>query len=242
MSSMQRAPETGANGASQQGELQQAASGLLDQAARTADAQASTTMTRVGDSLVSVAQAIDEAAGRLRETQPQVAGFVETAATKAEEAATYLREHDASEVLDTIQQTARRQPMLVVGGGLVAGLLLGRFLRTGATVAQGGRGGMTSGSGAYGATAYGSAAYGSTDYGSTDYGSRGYAGTGYGTTGATGATGMTGVATAYGATGYDDPATRLGGSDVSDELVATDEAVDADVIEVTGDSDAGRTR
>jgi hypothetical protein len=232
MSSMQRAPETGANGAPQQGELQQAASGLLNQAARTADAQASTTMTRVGESLNSVAQAIDEAAGRLRENQPQVAGFVETAATKAEEAATYLREHDASEVLDQLQQTARRQPLLVVGGALVGGLLLGRFLRTGATVAQG-SGSMTPGSTGYGSTQYGSDAYGA-----------GYGGTAYGTTGATG---MTGGATAYGATGYDDPATRLGGTDVSDELAATDEAViDADVavIEVTGDrdADAGGTR
>ena len=168
MASMQRAPEMGANGAPTQGDqLQQAAAGLLNQAARTADAQASTTMTKVGDSLASVSQAISEAATSLRETQPEVAGFVDTAASKAEEAATYLREHDASEVLDSVQQVARRQPALVIGGGLALGLLVGRALRSGATGAQ-----ETSGS-SYGGTSYGTSygsGYGATaDAGSTAY-------------------------------------------------------------------------
>lgn len=130
-------PSRAGNGApGQTDQLQEAASGLLNQAARTADAQASTTMTRVGETLTQVAQAINDAAGGMRESQPQIAGFAETAATKVDETATYLREHDASEVLDAVQQAARRQPALVVGGGLVLGLLVGRFLRTGATATQ----------------------------------------------------------------------------------------------------------
>ena len=160
-------PSRAGNGApGQTGQLQEAASGLLNQAARTADAQASTTMTRVGETLTQVAQAINDAAGGMRDAQPQIAGFVETAATKVDETATYLREHDASEVLDAVQQTARRQPALVVGGGLILGLLVGRFLRTGATATQatdrigsGSDGGRTY---ATGATGYGLSGYDAT--------------------------------------------------------------------------------
>ncbi len=244
MSSIQRAPGTGANGAPAQGDqIQQAATGLINQAARTADAQASTTMTRVGDSLVSVAQAIDEAAGRLRETQPEVAGFVETAASRVEETATYLREHDASEVLDGLQHAARRQPALVIGGGLALGLLLGRFLRSGAAATQDADRAMTryGGSTAYGGTGYrgtgagyGSTAYGSTGAatgaGATDLGSTGMGSTGMGSTG-------------MGSTDYGTRAESLGGVDVSDELVATDEAAvmteEEAVIEVGGERTTG---
>ncbi|MBA2315316.1 MAG: hypothetical protein H0V87_08005, partial [Chloroflexi bacterium] len=44
-------------GAPQGDRLQEAASGLKDQATRTAEAQASTTMTKAGDTLGQVAQA-----------------------------------------------------------------------------------------------------------------------------------------------------------------------------------------
>ena len=157
-------PTRAGNGApGQTGQLQEAASGLLNQAARTADAQASTTMTRVGETLTQVAQAISDAAGGMRDSQPQIAGFAETAATKVDETATYLREHDASEVLDAVQQTARRQPALVVGGGLILGLLVGRFLRTGATATHDAD---RIGSGSYGGRTY---ATGASGYGLSGY-------------------------------------------------------------------------
>lgn len=119
------------------GQLQQAATGLMDQAARTADAQASTRMTMAGDTLDAIARAIDEASERLRSQQPDLANLTTTAAERVQDAATYLRDHTASEALQGVQQYARRQPAVVVGGGLLLGLVLGRFLRTGATVAQG---------------------------------------------------------------------------------------------------------
>lgn len=170
-SSMQGMNTGGANGASPQGEqLQHAATGLLDQAARTADAQASTKMTMFGETLESVAKAIDEAAGGLRESQPELAGFADTAARKVQEASSYLRESSASEALQGVQEVARRQPAVIVGGGLLLGLALGRFLRTGATASQG----QGQGAGAYGSQGYGGTAYGATGYGAgSTYGSTG---------------------------------------------------------------------
>jgi ElaB/YqjD/DUF883 family membrane-anchored ribosome-binding protein len=135
--------------------IQEAASGLIDQAGSTADAQASRTMTQAGDSLQQIARAIREAGKGIRDEQPQLAGFADTAADQVERSATYLRNHDAIEVLNAASDFARRQPAMVVGGGLLIGLTLGRFLRTASESAADEFGsGMTSGYGRYGSTTY----------------------------------------------------------------------------------------
>lgn len=128
---------SGANGVSGQGQqLQSAATGLIDQATRTAEAQASTTMTRAGETLQTFADAIRDAGTGMQEQQPAVAGMVDTAAERVQEAATYLRDHGAREALDNAQRIARSQPALVIGGALVAGIVLGRVLRSGASAVQ----------------------------------------------------------------------------------------------------------
>lgn len=167
----------GANGAASGQDLQTAASGLMQQAARTADAQASTTMTTAGDALRTVANHIRQAGEELRSEQPQVAGFIDTAAERVEGAATYLRERDASDAFDNLQSLARRQPALVIGAGVAAGLVIGRLLRGGAETAA-------SGSSAMGYDRQGGTGYGSTSgYGAERYGAQAYGGSGYGATG-----------------------------------------------------------
>lgn len=111
--------------------LQDAATSLADQAGRTAEMQASNAMTKAGESLEQVARAIRDAAEGLRGERPEIAGFADTAAQRVDEASTYLRDHDAREVIDSVQEYARRQPAVVIAGGLAAGLLIGRFLRSG---------------------------------------------------------------------------------------------------------------
>ena len=171
--------------------LKDAAGGVASEAGRVAETRASETMTKVGDTLDQVAQAVREAGSGMREQQPQIAGFADTAAEQVERASQYLREHDAREALDTAQDFARRQPIAVVAGGLVLGLAVGRLLRT---AGSGGRGGQGSsqfrsyglsgssydrnagsyGGGTYGATSgdrrYGGATEGTWDTGS-DYAS-----------------------------------------------------------------------
>ena len=184
----------GMTGGTQDGDrLQEAASGIMDQASRTAEAQASTTMTKVGDTVAQVASAIRNAGSNLREQQPDIANVVDTAAEQVDGVASYLREHDARDAVDSATRWARQQPAAVIGGGLALGLLLGRFLKSGsAAQAQGGyQSGYGQGSYGYGSTGYGAA--GSTGYGTTGYGTgtSGYdtAGTaGYGTTGYAGGT------------------------------------------------------
>jgi hypothetical protein len=110
--------------------IQEAASGLIDQAGSTAEAHASRTMTQAGDTLHQVAQAIKEAGNGIRPDQAQLADFADTAAEQVERSASYLREHDATQVLNAATDFARRQPAVVVGGGLLIGVVVGRFLRT----------------------------------------------------------------------------------------------------------------
>lgn len=224
----------GLNGGSGQGQrLQDAAGGLVDQATRTAEAQASTTMTKVGETLDQVASAIREAGSGLRESQPEIAGFVDTAAERVSGASSYLRDHDAGEAIEAAQRTAREQPALVIGGGLALGLILGRILRGGASAAQqsGSEGYGAYGGGSYG-TGYGTG-YGGTSTGGYDVGNARY---GVGTTGSVAGTG-------YGAasgTGSD-----LGTSDdigVSDDFATTDTTA-VDTADVLGDeTGTGRRR
>jgi len=142
-SGMDRDPAMGTgamDGGTQQGQqLQGAATDLINQATRTAEAQASTTMTRMGETLHAVAEALRDAGEGLRDQQPNIAGFADTAAQQVESSASYLREHDAGEAMRQVQDFARRQPALVIGGGLAAGLILGRLLRSG-TSGSGGSG------------------------------------------------------------------------------------------------------
>jgi hypothetical protein len=110
--------------------LQDAASGLVDQAGRTAEAHASKTMTQAGDTLQHLAEAVRGAGSDIRAERPEFANVADTAANQVERAATYLRQHDAGEALEAATDFARRQPILVMGGALLAGLAMGRFLRS----------------------------------------------------------------------------------------------------------------
>jgi len=229
----------GASGAPRQGEqLQDAASGLMSQASRTAEAQASTTMTRVGDTLDQVASAVRDASGSLRETQPDIARLVDSAAQRLDDAAAYLREHRPAETMGQLQDVARRQPALVIGGGLAIGIALGRLLRTGTASttdrwdAGSQRRRLTGGASAYGGTSVGGydpgspVGYGSATgggYGSTEAG--GYS-TGYDVAGGS----QFGVPTDLGT-----PVSDIG--DIGAELEATDLATGD---ETTSDATTGR--
>jgi hypothetical protein len=110
--------------------LAEAARNVADQAGQTVEARASTTMDQIGTTIEEVARAIRRAGEELRQDQPQIALVADTAAGQVERAATYLESHEPRELFDSIQESARRQPALVIGAGIAIGLVLGRLLRT----------------------------------------------------------------------------------------------------------------
>jgi hypothetical protein len=148
----------GQGGTSESGaDLQRAASDVADQAARTTEAQASRTMSQAGQTLGQVAQAIRDAGNGMRDQQPQIASVADMAADRVQQASQYLTQHDAQDVVAASQDFARRQPMVVVGGGLLLGLALGRFLKTGTDGS--GRSSSQSDRTSYGRSRFASTAY-----------------------------------------------------------------------------------
>jgi len=179
----------GAGTGAQGDRLGEAASGLIDQAGQTAEAQVSSAMTRAGDTLSQVAQAVRRSGEGMRDQEPLIADVADTAARRVEDLSSYLREHDAREVFRTVEDFARRQPAVVLAGGLALGLALGRFLKSAEGTGGSFGAGAQQGYGAYGgygaSSGYGTVGYGTPGYGTTgrDMSAAGYA--------AAGAAGMT---------------------------------------------------
>jgi hypothetical protein len=126
---------------------------------------------------------------------------------------------------------ARRQPVVVVGGGLVLGLLVGRLLRSGASEMQSSQGGDWRGS-TYGATGYAGgteSGYKSQSGYDTQYGSRD---AGYGT-----GAGSVGGAAMYG----DQGGTSLGTASTATPLAGdmVDEEVDLVDVDAESETTAG---
>ena len=110
--------------------LKDAATGVADEAGRTIESTAARGMSQAGDVLHKVAEAVRQSSETLQEEQPQVGRFISSAADKLDEAASFISDKEPTQLLEDSQQLARRQPVLVIGGGLVAGLLIGRALRS----------------------------------------------------------------------------------------------------------------
>jgi hypothetical protein len=117
--------------------LTDAARNVAQQAEQTAEAKASTTMHQFSSAIDGVAHAIRRASDDLRQEQPQLASFADTAAGQVDRASQYLKEHEPRDLLDALEDTARRQPALLIAGGIAVGLVLGRLLRSAAPTGEG---------------------------------------------------------------------------------------------------------
>jgi len=86
---------------------------------------------RVANQVGEIASAFREVSGQLRShEQSRIAGLTESLAGHADQVASYLRDRDGETMLRDVEQLARRQPALVIGGALAIGLAAGRFLKS----------------------------------------------------------------------------------------------------------------
>lgn len=86
---------------------------------------------RFADQFGTIAQALRRTSEHLRsEDQERIAGLTETVARQVDQVANYLRGKDAHAMKQDIENLARRQPALVLGGALVLGLIGARFLKS----------------------------------------------------------------------------------------------------------------
>jgi len=84
--------------------------------------------------LTSVATTLLNSGMQLRDDEQPLAGeYVERAAKQIERAAHYVQSADLSEVVDQVEDFARKRPALFIGSAFAAGLLAARFLKSSRT-------------------------------------------------------------------------------------------------------------
>src|ERR687894_195721 len=86
--------------------------------------------TEAGEQLSTVAQDTRPVSEELRKQgKEQPAKIAEQAADRVERVGGYLRDSDSDTILRDVEDFGRRQPLAVVAGGFVIGLLASRFLK-----------------------------------------------------------------------------------------------------------------
>jgi len=112
-------------------QVKETASNLVDQAKEQAAPRIDSQKDRVVDRLNGTAHALRRTSQTLREQEDEgVARYAEQVAERAERLATYVRERDLGEIVEEVEDFARRQPVLFLGGSFALGLLATRFLRS----------------------------------------------------------------------------------------------------------------
>lgn len=86
----------------------------------------------VSDTLTGVAESVRRVGEPLREQSASIAGYTDKAAERLAELATGLRDRDVAELADDVAAFARQHPGAFVAGGLAAGILAARFLKSSA--------------------------------------------------------------------------------------------------------------
>jgi len=105
--------------------------GLVDRVRQGATAQLSTQKDRATDGLGSLAQAVRQSTQPFRENnQDAIAQYIERAADQLEQFSTRLRQRDVNELVEDVQQFARRQPAVFIGAAFAVGMVAARFLKS----------------------------------------------------------------------------------------------------------------
>lgn len=85
------------------------------------------------EALGAMARAAHEAAGQLEEQTPMVARAVHQAAAGAERISRDLRDRSVGDLVNTVSDFARREPVAFFAGTVLAGLVLARFVKSSAS-------------------------------------------------------------------------------------------------------------
>jgi len=112
------------------GDVKETASHLTDSAKDTASSKVSGQKDRAVDGINQLTSAITQVGDQMRDQNPTIASFADSAAERLNQFSQTLDTRDVDELLDEVQQFARRQPALFLGGAFALGLLGARFLKS----------------------------------------------------------------------------------------------------------------
>jgi hypothetical protein len=110
-------------------EAGQRASHLVERGADIGFKQADRGLDQAASGVETVADSIRRVSVDMQTDQPQIAEFASTAADQAEALAGYLRENDVRQIVGNVENFARRQPLLFVGGAFLLGMAASRFIK-----------------------------------------------------------------------------------------------------------------
>ena len=103
----------------------------LEQARNRASSSLGESKGQFADQFGTIAEALRRTTEHLRsEDQQRIAGITDTVARQVDQVANYLRNKDATAMKTDLENLARRQPALVLGGALILGLVGARFLKS----------------------------------------------------------------------------------------------------------------
>lgn len=102
---------------------------LASRAADIGIQQADRGRTQAAEGIDQVVQSIRRVSTDMQGEQPAIANAALTAADQAERVAQYLRQTDARQIISSVEDVARRQPMLFIGGAFLVGIAASRFIK-----------------------------------------------------------------------------------------------------------------
>jgi hypothetical protein len=87
---------------------------------------------RAADGLGGIADVIRNASNELRMENETLASYVDAASDQMRRFADQIREKGVSEMMEDVNQFARRRPALFIGGAFLVGIGIARFLKSSA--------------------------------------------------------------------------------------------------------------
>ena len=112
-------------------EVQNKAGEVVDQIKEQATTQVSTQKERLADGIQNAAAMVLMGSDQLRQNnQEGIAQYTDQIANKMDEAAIFLRERGIGDIASELENFARREPVLFLGGAFTVGLLAARFLKS----------------------------------------------------------------------------------------------------------------
>jgi gas vesicle protein len=108
----------------------QMAGAAIDKVGEQAKQTATTQKERIASGLDATANAIRQTGQSVKQEQPMVADYAEKAALRVDRVSGYLRQHDVDEVIDDVQDYARRNKGMFIAGTLLLGFMTARLVKT----------------------------------------------------------------------------------------------------------------
>ena len=85
---------------------------------------------RAADSLTEVAESLRNSSRQFQGDQNGLGRYINQAADRVEDIAHYLQDREVADIMDQVEDFARRQPAAFLGGAFALGLLGARFLKS----------------------------------------------------------------------------------------------------------------